>query len=65
MSSTEDWAPAGREKPFAAVMEAMGVAGLVMPTIRGPKVSPVNLKVWIEPHTAAIKDGTTANYILS
>jgi hypothetical protein len=59
---SEDWKPVLREKPFDAVMKAMGVAGMVMPTIRGPKVSPVNLKVWIEPHTAVIKDGTTANY---
>jgi mannose/cellobiose epimerase-like protein (N-acyl-D-glucosamine 2-epimerase family) len=61
-SYTEDWAPASKEKTFEATMQVMSIMGMVMPTITGPEVTLVKLKVWIEPQMVAIKDGATAHY---
>ncbi len=61
----EAWAPAKKEKTFAANMQVLGIVGMVMPTINGPEVSPLTLKVWIEPATLTIKDGEAGQYTVT
>ncbi len=58
-SYSESWAPKTKEKTFSANMGLIGVTGMVIPTLRGPEVSPLKLKVWIEPDTLTIEDGQT------
>jgi len=59
---SSDWKPQNKHKSFSINMGVFGAIMMTNSTVTSPPLSPVKLKVWIEPHSRAIEEGETAHY---
>jgi len=57
-----DWKPLDKQKLFSVNMGVFGALMMTSSTVKSPPLSPVKLKVWIEPHSLGIEEGEAAHY---
>lgn len=57
-----DWKPLDKDKLFSVNMGVFGALMMTGSTVKNPPLSPVKLKVWIEPYSRAIVEGEAAHY---
>ena len=57
-----EWKPQDKYKSFSINMGLFGALMMTNSTVKNPPLSPVKLKVWIEPHSYGAEEGETAHY---
>ena len=60
-----DWQPKAKDKVFSVNNGIMGGIAMSFGTVNGPPLSPVKLKVWIEPESLSVKEGDAAQYAVT